>query len=202
LIAGAGAGTIAVIMLEATAVVLAGGASRRMGLDKALLKVGGRAMIELVIGQLRPWFAEILISSDNRDGLSYLGLPVVPDLEPGCGPIMGITCGLRRSPHDRNLVVACDIPRLDPAFLCSIVERLDGVDALVPVDAGGVLQPTLAAYHRSMLPHLERVIASGRRSILTALNSARVGTCPVGDEPWLVNLNTPDDYATFISSFP
>jgi molybdopterin-guanine dinucleotide biosynthesis protein A len=183
-----------------TAIVLAGGASRRMGSNKALLPLRGRRMIEVVTDQLRPAFAEILVSTERAEALDFLDLTIIVDLEPGCGPIMGIYSSLLRSSHERTVVVACDTPYVDVAFLTSLARRMDGCDAVIPIDARGVLQPTFAAYGRSMLPYLGRTIAAGRLSILDAIEIANVATVPLDDAVRPFNLNTPAEYAAFLAS--
>ena len=186
--------------MAATGIVLAGGASRRMGADKALLPVSGRRMIEVVADRLRGAFAEVLVSAERGDDYGFLGLEVVPDLEPGRGPIMGICSCLKRAHHDRAAVVACDVPRFDAAFLVGLVRELGGRDAVVPVDADGMPQPTFAAYRRSMVPHLERTMAAGRLSILDALALADVASVPLGAAARPCNLNTPAEYAAFLAA--
>jgi molybdopterin-guanine dinucleotide biosynthesis protein A len=186
--------------LSATAIVLAGGASRRMGADKALLPLGGRHMIEIVTDRLRAEFSEVLISAERSDAYPFLELPVVADLRPDLGPIMGIRSCLERAAYDRAAVVACDTPRFDAAFLAGLARCLDRCDAVVPIDPDGALQPTFAAYARSMLPHLERAIAAGRLSILAALDTARVVAVPIGADARPRNINTPEEYAALLAA--
>jgi len=99
------------LSINATAIVMAGGESRRMGRDKSLLAVGGHPIIQSICEQLRGHFGEILISANEPEKLAFLGLNVVPDRIPGQGPLMGIACALEASRSNLNFVVAGDIPQ-------------------------------------------------------------------------------------------
>jgi molybdopterin molybdotransferase len=183
---------------DVTALVLAGGDSRRMGRDKALLRLGGRTLLERVVDRVRPHVREVLLSARDPSRYAFLGLAGVADSMDDGGPIVGIRDGLRAAAWPRVLVLACDIPDMDIPFLLSLVEGLDGADAVVPCVPPGVLQPTMAAYARSCLPHLDRVIDAGGRSVLDALATARVRVVPVPGVLW--NLNTPEDLAAFVTA--
>ena len=90
---------------EASAAILAGGRSSRFGSDKALALLDGRPLIEQILAQLDNAFAEVLISCDDTAKFSGLGVPVVADPVPGCGPLMGIASALGRARHERVFVV-------------------------------------------------------------------------------------------------
>ena len=129
---------------RAGAVVLAGGDSRRMGRDKALLPVQGRPMIALIVDQLKALFEEIVISANRPDDFGFLGLTVVPDLEPGQGPLRGIASSLPRMTHDLNFVTACDIPRIDLSFANRLIKIADGYDLVLPYVKGRAFGSPLA----------------------------------------------------------
>jgi hypothetical protein len=74
---------------QAAAAILAGGRSRRMGVDKALLPLGGTPLIGHVLARLRPLFQEIMIVGDPTGSYRRFGVPVVPDPRPAEGPLTG-----------------------------------------------------------------------------------------------------------------
>ena len=102
-------------LAEATAIIMAGGDSRRMGIDKCMLPIKtaqnaeSRPIVEVICEQLRGCFDQILISANEVEKLSFLGFEIVPDKTSGQGPLMGIASALEASANELNFVVACDI---------------------------------------------------------------------------------------------
>lgn len=143
-------------------VVLAGGASVRMGRDKALIEVGGGRLVDRAVERLGTLCQEVVVASGPRR-IAGLTVAQVPDA-PGAGPLAGIVAGLRAIDADVAAVVAVDLPDLSDAVLQRLVQRLLAGEAagLVPVVAGR-LQPLHAVYRRSIAPALERALASGER---------------------------------------
>lgn len=184
--------------LAAAAIVLAGGASRRMGRDKSLLDVDGQPLIARVIAQLDPWLAPVLISANAPEKYTFLRRPVIPDAVTGQGPARGIASALAASPRGRNLVVACDMPRIDRALGRSLVRALDDADVAVPVDPQGHLEPLFAAYHRRVGPVLRRLLDAGGRRIADAYAGLRVRRLVPEPNRRLVNLNTRADWIDYL----
>jgi molybdopterin-guanine dinucleotide biosynthesis protein A len=112
--------------------VLVGGSSSRMGRNKALLPVGGVPLIERVVAALRPLATDILLMTNEPAPYAHLGLPCIPDEQPGYGPLMGLYSGLKAVRHEAVLLVACDMPFLNPALLARLVELLPGYDLVIP----------------------------------------------------------------------
>ncbi|UCC22250.1 MAG: molybdenum cofactor guanylyltransferase, partial [Planctomycetota bacterium] len=92
--------------LKATAIIMAGGESVRMGRDKSMLPVGGRSMIEHIANQIRPHFDQVLISADDKAKYGFLGVDVISDEVSGRGPLGGIASGLKGSANEFYFVVA------------------------------------------------------------------------------------------------
>jgi molybdopterin molybdotransferase len=183
------------VRMNVTAILLAGGSSTRMGADKTLLPLGGRPMIQHIHDQLRPWFARILISSNNAAAHGFLDATIVPDEAAGKGPVMGIVSALRASPDELCFVAACDIPVVDIDLVQSMVRQAGDWDAVVP--HSGRPEPLFAVYRKSVLPVFERMLASGRLRITEALNRCRVKYVPVG-QGQITNLNTMNEYRRYV----
>ena len=83
--------------------VLAGGRSRRMGRDKALVTVGGMPMISILIDRLARLTQPVVVVADRTDRYSSLPVPVLGDLHPGCGPLGGIHAALRELDARRSV---------------------------------------------------------------------------------------------------
>jgi molybdopterin-guanine dinucleotide biosynthesis protein A len=91
------------------AYILAGGKSSRMGTDKGLLLIEGKAMIQYVIEQMQAVFDRVIIVSNNPEYEKF-GLKVIPDLIKDIGPAGGIYTALKHSDAQLNFIVSCDMP--------------------------------------------------------------------------------------------
>jgi len=185
--------------IHATAIVMAGGRSSRMGTDKSLLPVNGRPIIESICEQLRGHFDRILISADEQEKLTFLGFEVVPDEIVGQGPLMGIASALEASNSELNLVVACDIPNIDMGRVQEMLAEADriGADVVIPTTGKGKFEPLFAVYRRSVLEAAKKVLAAGGRKISDIFDLCKVKYIDLGDADWLVNLNTRAEYEEF-----
>lgn len=180
------------------AIILAGGKSRRMGMDKSMLLVNGRPAIEHILSQLEPLFEQILISANDKDKYAYLGRPIVQDKQPGAGPIMGIVSALEQAKSNINFVVACDIPVIDKPFLNKMLEGAEKYDAVIPVSDGGHLEPLFAIYNKSLVPHMQDMLKKGTRKIIDTFPGRNIRHIKMKDTSWLINLNTSQDYKRFL----
>ena len=160
-------------------VILAGGASRRMGRNKALLELEGRPLIEVVAARLRPVVDELIVVADDIERYAPYGDRCVPDVYPGVGTLGGIHAGLNAASHDLALIVACDMPFLDPAVLDWFVDaasRTNGAGAadLVILKHEAGVEPLHAVYRKSCLPVIQATIESGERCAFAFYDQIRV----------------------------
>lgn len=188
--------------MAASGAVLVGGESRRMGADKALLPFRGRRMIEWVVEALSGVVDEVLLVGRGADRLAGLGLPTLEDRLPGGGPLAGIYTALEAARHPHCLVVACDMPFLDPALLAYLLEQAPGWDAVVPRPQDH-LEPLHAVYARSCLPVIRDMLAAGELCPLDLYPRVRVRYVEEeeiaafrGGRRSFVNFNTPEDLET------
>lgn len=181
---------------DAAAIVLAGGTSSRMGEDKALLMIDGRPMIERIVAQLRPRFTQILVSANDPDRYSFLGLEIVADRITGLGPLMGIACGLARSDYDLNFIVACDIPEIDMLLVERLFREVEGHDAAMPRSAA-LPEPLFAVYRKSVIDAVDRALQIGLLKVSDAVASCRVAYVEQAGDARLRNLNTTGDLEAY-----
>lgn len=160
-------------MSKITGVILAGGKSRRMGTDKALLSVGRDAMIERAVTQLSKVCAEVLISGCGEETGRRLGLKVVPDLIKGMGPLSGIHAALLAAQSEKCLVVPCDMPFLSAALAAVMIRQSEGYDVAVP-QHGDYLQPLFAVYDKSCIRAVEEALRSGKHKVVDFYPRVRV----------------------------
>jgi molybdenum cofactor guanylyltransferase len=177
-----------------TAVVLAGGTSSRMGLDKSFLLVDGQILIQRIVSKLTPFFAEVLIGADDVGKFDFLKLRVVPDEKPGEGPLMGLVSCLAASASELNFVIACDIPEVNMGFVRTLAREAEGFDAVVPRPSGGQSEPLFAVYRKSAVEPGRACLSRGRRRIVDLLAEVRVRFVSMPANDWFRNLNTWEDY--------
>jgi len=187
------------LLEKATAIIMAGGGSWRMGTDKSMLLINGRTMIERICEQLRGSFEQILISADEVDKFSFLGFEVIPDKVPGQGPLMGIASALEASANELNFVVACDIPYIELGYIRRMLaEAIDSkADIVLPTTGIGKYEPLFAIYRKSALEAIKKVLSSGGRKISDAFALCTVKYFELYNTDWLVNLNTVAEYEEF-----
>ena len=121
-----------------TGAILAGGASSRMGRDKAWLPVGAYPMIERIIARLRPHAQRIVVIANTRNAVTFEHLPVDAvwtDLAPDRGPLMGLYTGLMHATTELAVFVPCDMPRLDGRLIEPLL-RACREDATILAAAG------------------------------------------------------------------
>ena len=140
--------------LPLTALVLAGGRSRRMGRDKARLKVHGARVIDLLLEDLRPRFGSILVASGSRP---IPGLEVRQVADPGTqGPLAGLAAGLAASRTPWILAVTCDQLPAPDALLRRLWENRRGAKVVT------LAHPFPGLYARTLLPVIRRLLAAGK----------------------------------------
>jgi len=118
--------------LPVTGVILAGGKSRRMGQNKALLPLDEDSLIEHVIRRMRRVTDELLLITNAPAEYAHLGLPMHRDMIPDTGALGGIYTGLTYASHDVVVCVACDSPFLQPKLLSYLISILGEYDAVMP----------------------------------------------------------------------
>jgi len=186
--------------MKATAIIMAGGDSARMGQDKSMLLIRDKPMIKHIVDQLRPHFNQILISSSDTSKYSFLGVEIIPDRVADQGPLMGIASALKASANVLNFVIACDIPQVDMALVRMMLRQARGYDAVVPTTGPSQYEPLFAVYKKDILATIEDALSSGQRRIIDALSRCRVKYIDLSktDVQQLRNLNTMNDYREFV----
>jgi molybdenum cofactor guanylyltransferase len=185
-------------------VIQAGGESRRMGRDKALIPFLGRPLIQRVVDRLTAIADEMIVTTNRPEDYRFLGLPLFPDLIPGRGALGGLYTALSSATCEAVAVVACDMPFASPSLLEAANRLLveEEADVVIP-DSGGGLEPMHALYRRATcLPAIEAAIQADRWKLISWFPQVKVRTLqpdevklydPAGLAFW--NLNTPEEFA-------
>lgn len=185
---------------DITALVLAGGKSRRMGgKDKGLLPFGEGSLIGHVIDAIRPQVGTVLISANrHREQYECLGFPVVADpLDDFQGPLAGFLAGLENMQTGYLLTLPCDGPVVVDDLARRLAAGLTAADAEIAVAHDGRrLQPVYALLHRGVVSDLRMALEQGERKIDRWYPRNRWVTVDFSDVPeQFSNINTPEDYA-------
>lgn len=162
--------------MELTAVILAGGSSRRLGRDKVLELIEGKSLFERVVERVQLLTDKILIvtSREETDLRIGRGFNIHVDIYPGKGPLGGIYTGLVHSSSFHNLFVACDMPFLNTELLNYMVKLSSDFDAVVPRLEEGKLEPLHAIYTKECLSSVESQLRAGNLEAYSFFDMVRV----------------------------
>lgn len=171
-------------MAAVSAIVLAGGASRRFGGDKLRAPLGGRTVLEHAVRAAAAVSAEVIVVGGHRGAapeLPGLAVTIARDDVPDGGPLVAMRVGLRMASCHRALLVAGDAPCVPPSLLGALAEHHARAAAL---SADGRAAPLPACVHReAALDAAERLLASGERSLRALL--AALGAEILAEAFWL-----------------
>ena len=185
---------------EITGLVLAGGLGRRMGgLDKGLVPLAGRPMVEHVLAALRPQVREVWINANrNQDRYAAYGHPVIEDSVAGyLGPLAGVLSALRRLSSGYLLTVPCDAPLLAPDLAARLHTACVAAGADLAVASDGTRQhPVFLLVRAGLAPALGAYLEGGGRKIDTFFGQVRTVEVVFADEAdTFVNVNDADERA-------
>ena len=175
---------------DAVGVVLCGGSSRRMGADKATLVLGGVSLASRAADALRAFGAgTVLTVGGDGPALAGVGDRHVDDDHPGDGPLGGVATAAAAVPGRPLVVVACDLPDLDPVVLRSLWDAADRQVVVPSVD--GQVQWAVAVLPAPAAAHAAARFVAGERSLRAGYGEADV--VEVADGGGLTDLDTPQD---------
>ncbi|HNY39858.1 MAG TPA: molybdenum cofactor guanylyltransferase [Bryobacteraceae bacterium] len=175
--------------------VLAGGASSRMGRDKALLDYQGMALAAWVASRVEAAAGRVSLVGGGEKYV-HLGYPVLNERYADCGPLSGIEAALRLGGAEWSLVVACDMAGVQTGWLAGILDAAGGpgIQAVCVRQSGGAIEPLCAVYHESCLGPVQALLESGvykASALFSEINGLALDAKWAGE---LRNVNTPEDW--------
>ena len=185
---------------DATAVVLTGGKSSRMGRPKALLPFDGEPLIVHIVRHLKRVFAETVVVAAPDQELPTLAAALVRDQVAYQGPVSGIYHGLKAATKEVCFVTSCDAPFLNLSLISHLLSQIPDWDVVVPFWQER-FQPLHAVYRRSVAPLLHEQLE--RNELRPIFLYDKVRTRKLNEEeirPFdpeglsFLNMNTPEDY--------
>jgi len=186
-------------MFDVEGFILVGGASRRMGRDKALLDFAGQPLFERIAHELSVVASAVSLVGARQTHSSFQN---VPDVYQQWGALGGIHAALMAAKTDWAAVVACDLPFVTSALFERLVTFVNNTtDAVVPIQADGRPQPVCALYRVApCLPEIEKLVSTGEhtpRALLATVRTRCVEFSEIRDlqgaEHFFFNLNRPGD---------
>ncbi|MDD4873568.1 MAG: molybdenum cofactor guanylyltransferase [Dehalococcoidales bacterium] len=183
-----------------SAILLAGGKSLRLGMDKARVKLHGECiLIQNIVEKLSAISDDVVISTNGRR-YEDITAPVrwAVDVTPGAGSLMGLYSGLLAARYDYAIVVACDMPFINIDLLKYMIAMPRDYDALLP-KVGETSEPLHSIYSKKCLPAIEKSLQAGRLKITGFLNDVKVKYIPENiiqrydpEHHSFFNVNTPE----------
>lgn len=185
------------------AAVLVGGKGRRLGMNKALLEVDGKPILERILDVLLGVFPEIILVAQEGDSTleaaSRPGVRLVRDLFPGKGPLVGIYTALENSPAPYVFVMACDMPYPSMELVRCLMSEAEGKEAVVP-RRGDYIEPLFAVYRRDIREKIRARLLQDRLKIhelvreldVRYLGEDEIAACDPEFRSFF-NINTPED---------
>ncbi|MEG4999163.1 molybdenum cofactor guanylyltransferase [Microcoleus sp. B4-D4] len=183
-------------------IVLAGGQSSRMGTDKALLEIEGKSLLQRaleVAASVTPQVYVLTAWPDRYRSTLTEQSQFLLEYNPGSGPLVALTQGLTEIPADWILLLACDLPLLEPQIIQNWASQLTAIPqstlAIVPYQKSR-WEPLCGFYRQQSLASLQSFIEKGGRSFQKWLNQIQAIPLPVGEREaiMLSNCNTLEEF--------
>jgi molybdenum cofactor guanylyltransferase len=184
-----------------TGIILAGGKSKRMGMEKGLVLFQDKPLVLTAISIFKETCTEILISS-NSNSYNKFGLKVVPDVLEDSGPMGGIFSCLLESTNIINLVISCDMPFVTADIFELMIKKGEDSWICVPWHEKEHYEPLCGIYSRECLPDMKKFMDAGnyklpelfRKTNFKALNVKEIA--PGLPDYYFLNINSPSDLET------
>lgn len=188
--------------LKTIGAILAGGQSTRYGSPKCVAELGAVPLVEWVLRAQSEVLDEVLIVANDPAAFARFGVPVIPDLSPGRGPLSGLHAALSHADGNAVLLSPCDAPYAIPALYRLVLSSSEGVQAVFPRSRGPLgYEPLFGWFSGSVLPLLTAFLESPSGAVHEFVDSLeRVRYLPVDDldpigggDVLFLNVNTPQD---------
>jgi molybdopterin-guanine dinucleotide biosynthesis protein A len=180
------------------AVVLAGGASRRMGRDKAILPYQGSTLVEHVVDVVGERCAPVFVIAAPGQYIPAVNAEVLRDDVRGVGPLVATGRGLRAAAEagaQWTFVCAVDMPFIDPALIDVLVDSSKNLTADVVLPWDGRDHYLAGLYRVSLVGRINELVASGESSMAALVNSVDAQRIVLSNARSLTNVNSAADLA-------
>jgi molybdopterin-guanine dinucleotide biosynthesis protein A len=183
-----------------TAVVLAGGESRRMKRDKMALPYGRTSLLASAVGRFSEYFDTVYLSVADAGKYPEIGAARIADIYKGCGPMGGLHAALSMTGDEGIFLTAADLPYADPRAALKLIELCRDADVCVTADSRDRYEPLFGYYKKSILPQVENALRAGDYKLAALIDRVRLRLVTpeelgaLWQEKLLFNVNYPEDY--------
>lgn len=191
---------------DITAIILAGGKSKRMGKEKALLPIGNKSIIQVLVEKLKGLFPRIILSTNSPENFVFLNIRMVEDFYKNMGPLSGIHAGLIETETEKNFVISCDLPLMNTEMI-EYICNYKSDKKIVVCKIGDFIEPTFGIYSKSIVDDIEVILnlnlqqgLSPRdisiQNVIEKLNAEIIdpSSLPFYNEDLFYNMNSFEDY--------
>jgi len=178
-----------------TGIILAGGKSSRMGLDKGFLSLNGSTFMSHIIDAIKPLVNHIIIVSNNSD-YDVFGYNRVHDIIKDAGPLAGLYSGLYHSNTENNLVLSCDVPLIKTFVLEQLINFDNEEFDVIQLQSQGKTMPLIALYKKHCLHKCLELLDNDERRLRVAITQLNTKTIS-NDSEWdqyVKNINTTSQF--------
>ena len=180
--------------MDITGIILAGGKSRRMGVDKGFILWKNKPFISYIADAMKPLVGNIVIVSDNEQYNSF-GFSRIKDVISDKGPLSGLYSGLLSSKTRWNLVLSCDVPLVNTTLLELLVKNCDTENDIVLFKVDDRQMPLVALYKKDCIKKCNSLFSTNQWSLRSLLSEFRVREIELKESQkhLVVNINYPED---------
>ncbi len=204
---------------DITGIILSGGKSTRMGVNKSFLELGGKTVIEQTIDMMKSLFERVILITNEPDLYKEFDVDVFTDIYTYKGPLAGIHSGLINSTTEKNFIISCDMPLVTEDIIEFIIDY--PCDRFIKITrADGFVQQLCGYYSKSCLPAVEEIFANSleeetrhkeqkkrKCNVLKLVES--IDGCIIDiekeyaeyKEGSFLNMNRPEEYEQILSMF-
>jgi molybdopterin-guanine dinucleotide biosynthesis protein A len=184
-------------MSEITAGILAGGRSKRIGQDKAILKFGELTLLERIYHQLRKNFSTIWILGKMRNCFNLPSNLFIEDIISNAGPIGGLLTVLKRT-NKPTLITSCDTPFINEEHIQYLIDQFKPQYAATIAVSEKGLEPTFGIYQPQVIPIIEKLVAEKNLALYHIIDHLEVKFVDFNKAGYIsdlfFNINTLSDY--------
>ena len=179
--------------MKVTAIILAGGKSSRMGVDKGLMSFKNKPMAQHVIDAVKPFVNNIIIIANQKE-YSIFGYPTYKDILKEKGPLAGIYTGLQHSQTENNIVVSCDVPFINDKLLKLLLHDSLNFDVVIP-EKDNRTHPLIGCYKKSCSTLFKEQLDKEKLKLKTAIEKLNYKVINANhiSEITFSNINCKDD---------
>lgn len=189
---------------DITGAILCGGKSLRMQTNKALLELGNKSVIEIILNEMKKVFDEVIISTNDFDDFSFLNLPIIKDIRVNRGPLGGVYSALKESKTEKNFITTCDLPLINHQLINHLISINSRKEIIIPT-IKGIPERLFGIYNKSVIKKIEEIfiLSESDESIKgsvyelhqrVSVELVEIAHLPFYSENMFLNMNTPDDY--------